>query len=242
MSILFIQDSDNKFVNNVKLTEIPNHQIMLGPIDQNLYGIYYNYHFTHLILMASMLNQETLQFVSEYHTEIKCYIYGDIFITTNIVELYKNKTTFILRTKQDNITKENSIILPRLVNKELFNSLKQSPNRHNSIVCFIDNSDKIPDSLNEYLYPMTKLPIKLFNNTNIKHHQNLGTLSEIEKSNILQQVRYYLTIDEHYLSEAWASGCDVLTIEELDLIQSKKYKNKKECQTYRSFMENFLNA
>ena len=27
--------------------------------------------------MASMLDQETLQFVSEYHKEIKCYVYND---------------------------------------------------------------------------------------------------------------------------------------------------------------------
>ena len=242
MSILFVQDSDNKFVNNLKLTQIPNHQIMFGPVSQNLYGLYYSYRFSHLILMASMLDQETLQFVSEYHTEIKCYVYNDIHISSNVVGLYRDKVTFILRNKQDNISKDSSIILPRLVNQELFNSLNQSSHRHNSIICFIDHLDKIPDELNQYLYPMTKLPIKLFNNSNIKHHQNLGTLSEIDKASILQQVRYYLTIDEHYLAEAWAGGCDVLTIEELDLIQPKKYKNKKQCQTYRSFMENFLNA
>jgi hypothetical protein len=242
MSILFVQDSDNKFVNNIKLTQVPNHQIMLGPINKNLYGLYYSYHFSHFILMASMLDQETLQFVSEYHTEIKCYIYGDINISADILELYKNKVTFILKYTQEFISKEHCIILPRLVNEELFNSLNQSSNRHNSIICFIDDLDKIPDSLNQYLYPMTKLPIKLFNNNNIKHHQNLGTLSETDKASMLQQVRYYLTIDEHYLAEAWAAGCDVLTTEELDLIQSKKYKNKKQCQTYRSFMENFLNA
>lgn len=242
MSILFIQDSDNKFVNNLKLTQIPNHQIMFGPINQNLYGLYYTYRFTHLIFMASMLDQETLQFVSEYHTDIKCYIYGDIYIDPDTIEHYKNKVTFILRDKQDLISKDRCIVLPRLVNQELFNSLNKLSNRHNSIVCFIDHLDKIPDSLNKYLYPMTKLPIKLFNNKNIKHHQNLGILSEIDKASILQQVRYYLTIDEHYLAEAWAGGCEVLTIDELDLIQSKKYKNKKQCQTYKSFMENFLNA
>jgi hypothetical protein len=95
----------------------------------------------------------------------------------------------------------------------------------------------IPENLNRYLYPKTKLPIKLFNNPNIKHHQNLGILSEIEKATVLKNSMFYLTIDEHYLAEAWESGCNVLTVPELDLLISKKYKTKKYYQTYSSFME-----
>jgi hypothetical protein len=235
MSILFIEEADNKFVNNVKLTKDSKRTLISGTRQKVLYQLYYSYKFTHIIFMSSLLDVEAYQFISEYHSLVKCYIYCDTIYDKEYLEKYENIATCILQKKSNKLP-PNYILLPKLVNKELF-SHQSTQEKKSDIVCFIDNLNTIPENLNRYLYPKTKLPIKLFNNPNIKHHQNLGILSEIEKATVLKNSMFYLTIDEHYLAEAWESGCNVLTVPELDLLISKKYKTKKYYQTYSSFME-----
>ena len=91
-----------------------------------------------------------------------------------------------------------------------------------------------------FLYPNSQLRIKLFNNANIKHSQNLGTLTEYDKSIILSQAKYFIPIDENYIAEAFISGCEVIDIEELASLNPKKYLQKPEYITYQVFMQSLL--
>jgi hypothetical protein len=101
----------------------------------------------------------------------------------------------------------------------------------------MDNMERIPEALEKWLYPNTKLPIKLFNGDNLKHHQHLGSLKESEKAELLQQSKYYLSIDGHYAPEAMDSGCIVLDIKELEDLIPVKYNKHKNYQTYNNFLE-----
>ncbi|NBW14862.1 MAG: hypothetical protein EBR82_43365, partial [Caulobacteraceae bacterium] len=205
----------------------------------NLYELYYNYQFDSVLFMESCMNIESKQFIQEFNNKIKIFIYYDqsnnIIKYDNVINLLDIKHKSILG-KQNNIK-----YIPLLVNKQLYNNIGNIK-KVNSIVCFIDHLSSLPADLIKYLYPYTKLPIKLFNNPNIHHHQNLGILSEQEKAFILKQAEYYLSVDEYYAPEASISGCKVLDISELDDMTIKKYKSKKDYQTYSSFMENLLHA
>jgi hypothetical protein len=209
---------------------------MIGDITNTLYQTFYTYKFDAIIFMASKFNTEIFQFINEFDN-IKVFIYHDILnpalfdLSLNIVHLldnYKNKN-------QDNIRN-----IPLLINKQLYDSISNISMKYDVMVCFLDGLPNIPEQLSKFLYPNTKLPIKLFNNENIYHSQNLGMLNEVEKAHILKQAKYYITINNLYVAEAMASGCIVLAPEEIDDMVPKKYKNKKDYNSYSNFIENLM--
>ena len=51
----------------------------------------------------------------------------------------------------------------------------------------MDIDQDIPDNISKYLYPNSKLPIRMFNNSNILHYQNLGLLTEQDKAEVLKK-------------------------------------------------------
>jgi hypothetical protein len=222
MNKLLVQYINNKFVNNIKFSK---HnfcdQLVIDTKDQ-LYKIYYSYKFTHAIFIKSLLTGEELQFIDEFSDTVHLYVYDEI------------KNILI------NCSSKKNINIPTLVNNNLFysnNNIKE-----NLIVSFLDKIEILPPLLNSYLYPNSKLPIKLFNNQNIIHPQNLGLLYENDKAVLLQNSRYYLALDEDYVAEAWACGCDVLTIEDLESLCPSRYKHKKSFQSYSNFLKVLLNA
>ena len=241
MNILLVQKDNNKFVNNIQYTNCGNTQIIVTETNNNLYEIYYRTKFNAIIVMASNFNTEIYQFINEYAKDLKIYIYHNklnqellslsdkLDIKQIIPNIYKHKNI-----KYSKVYNE-----PILVNTLLYNN-QINVTKTGDISCFLDNLEVLPEKLLSYLYPNTKLPIKLYNNSKIKHHQNLGLLTEKDKSNILMRSEYYLCIDDYYATEAALCGCKVLSLDELDDLKPNRYKKKKEYQTYSQYIENFI--
>lgn len=236
MTKLIIQNLNDRFINNLALCNTNFCNIILTDISGSLYRLYYEHKFTHIILIDSLLDNECFQFIEEFGNNVIIYIYKDAD-TTNYKQTDKIYS-LLSYTKDDD---HKTMKIPTLINHELYNT-NSSANKINQIVSFIDRIDVIPDDLQTHLYPQTNLPIKLFNNSNIISPQNLGLLSEKDKALLLQQSKYYLAITEDYVAEAWACGCEVLTIDDLTTLIPSKYKHSKSFQPYTNFLKGLVSA
>lgn len=241
MKKLFIEKDNNKFVNNILLSPHTSLQLFGVSINQNLYEIFYKTNFDACIFMASKFDAEKLQFINEFiDTNMRIYLYHNTLNESLLDLQHKNLIHLIEHyvILENNAKHKNTIVLPPLINKNIFFNNKN--NKNNIITCFIDHISSIPNSLLAKLYPNTKLPIKLFNNPTIKHHQNLGLVNEEEKAHILNQSEYYLSINHYYAAEASEAGCKILDIAELDDMKEQKYKHIKNPQTYSRYIEKLL--
>lgn len=232
MNKILIQKNNDKFINNLELTNITFAEKIVKNTSGCLYKTYFNYKFSHLVLIYSLLTQEELQFIDDFSSSVCIYVYNDI--NDNIQTKYNIHS--ILQYNK-NISPNNITIIPTLVNNELFNNKLENHIKNNQIVSFLDKLTALPEELNNYLYPQNKLQIKLFNNDKIIHPQNLGLVSEKDKADILKSSKYYLAITEDYIPEAWACDCKVLTISELSSMKSEKFKHSKQYQSYSNFLK-----
>jgi hypothetical protein len=228
---IVVQKLNDKFINNIELSTTPFCNKKVLNITGYLYRIYYIEKFTHIIFAASLLDNEINQFIDEFGTTVNIFIYND---TTKYIEHHPNLKGVIQKTKTD--SKNKIITIPKLVNNEIYYSDNSIP-KQDSIVCFLDNIESLPEALNNYLYPQSILSIKLFNNSSIIHPQNLGLLFEYDKARILKQNKYYLALTDDYVPEAWACGALALDIDDLNSLTPSKYKHTKSFQSYSNFLK-----
>lgn len=239
MNIL-VQESNNKFINNISITQLDNTSIIKSNVYNNLYELHYTYNIDAIVFTESLLNNEIYQYIAEFFQEIKIFIYHDRLPNNDIIDSYKNTCTHLV----DKIYHKtpNTQIIPTLVNSDLYIGIKQniSSNKTHDIVCFIDSVDSLPKKLQSFLYPNSKLKIKLFNNSKIAHPQNIGILDEVTKAKILLEAEYFIALNDEYIPEALLSGCSVITIDELDNLKPTKYIKIPEYSTYKTFLQSIL--
>lgn len=239
MMNLFVQQADNKFVNNVILSKYDNIELYSAPIDHNLYELFYNINFNSCIFMASSMNPEMYQFIKEFSgNNLSIFLYHHHSDSVGLLDIEFSNLRHLTESYLATNKSKNVTPLPALINKEIFYS--RDIQKIESIACFLDSVNEIPSDLIQYLYPNTKLPIKMFNNANIKHHQNIGLLTEKDKSIILNNYTYYISIDNWYAAEAEACGSIVLDTKELNNMRAIRYKHIKKTQTYSKYIENLL--
>lgn len=216
MNTILVQQHDCKFIQNILSLSIENTQIIGNIFNNQLYRLYFTYKPKYIIFIASKLNHEILQFIEEYASNVKCYIYHDQDKSCDVSSGIMSLCTHLMHSTID--TQKNIKTIPTLINSVIFNNnVKTQNTRIPSIVCFINRlSSPIPEYLAKVLFPHTNLPIKMFHNPNIPHPQNLGITSEYDKADILKSHEYYLTLDkdhDDYINEAVACGTKVLTID-----------------------------
>lgn len=240
MNIL-VQEDNNKFVNNLNNIQT-NHSIKIENITGQLYQQYYRLQPDIMILIGSKSNtKESLQFISDHAENTKIFIYHDNDLDKSFLKL--PNVRHLTDSKKAKENPEQKIIkLPKLINEHLYNNL-DTDNKNDDIICFIDHMSKLPLELVQKLYPATKLKIKLFNNPRIRHHQNLGLLDEKQKSELLKRSKYFLCIDDHYLYEALACGCEILLVEDLPGLKPAKrfVYNQDFTESYVNFIEKLIN-
>lgn len=237
MNKLLVQYINNKFINNIQLSATNFCDKLVTNTSSQLYKIYYQYEFSHAIFIDSMLTNEEMQFVEEFGDVVDIYVYKDA--DTQNYKSCRLIKGVLSETKFDD--KIKIIKIPKLVNHDIYHNNDKIV-KNNDIICFLDNFKSMPSCVDQYLYPKSKLPIKLFNNQDIIHPQNIGLVSEIDKAYLMQQSLYYLAIDDYYVPEAWACGCGVLSIEDLDTLKPSKYKYSQNFQSYSNFLKGLLSA
>jgi hypothetical protein len=241
MNTILIHRFDNKFFRNLSLVRDENINIVSEQINKNIYELYYKYNFKTIIISANSIDNSILQFAIEYGDSVSICVYiADIdTINTTHYEPYKNFITFIYSKGSD---KPNikSIKIPYLINEALYSNKNLEKSKY--ICCFLDNVKALSSKLIESLYPNNRsleYGIRMYNNSNIQHHQNLGIIDEVDRSNILKEAEYYLDLDGEYTIEASIVECKILDENTLSLLSEKKIEIP-QCQSYKDFLRSLV--
>ena len=245
MKNILIQHHNNKLFRNLSLLKFDSAQFIPINISGNLYAMHYSQKIDTAIFAESALSEEIIQYITEFHREVKVIVYRDNYFYTNssIVRKSKNKNIFqntfneeALAALDKNIT---MLVTPEYIyNGEIYSDNMESIEKIDQTVCFMDEVERCPLDLEKHLYPAGKKRIKLFNNPNIKSINNLGTLNELERKEILLESKNYLAIDSSYEQEARLCGCNILSLSKLDSVNiPQDNKPLSAIYTYRRFIE-----
>ena len=217
---------NNKF--NTNLLQLDDEELNIKPIltNQNIYKYFYtNNLFQHTIIFnTSIINNEIASFIQNFKHNMDIWIFID--------SSFMIKETGIRYIASNTIDDINPKILPEnIVNKRFYSNLTIN-NKSNQLVYFFNTNpkDKL-DKLQKYLYPLSTLKIKLFDNQECNHPQNLGFLNEQDRKNILCESEFYIHDDtRYYLHEALLCGCTPINLDApesiIDQMSSKKQKSK----------------
>lgn len=221
---IFIQPARDKFIDNCIPIRNSNFTIESQSINKNIYKIHHHQKCSHYIFVDKLLDNELLQFINDNYKSLKIYIYHLQTINDHLIQSLGNKVNHILE-------------LPALYNPEIYYNTNKP--KEYQIVGFLDNTTSIPERLNQYLYPNSKLPIRLFNHPGFKHPQNLGLLLEENKAEILNKSEHCLILNKNdYVIESKLCNCTPLDISELSTLKAEIYSSftSDKAQTYEDFI------
>lgn len=213
---IIVQHNNCKFINNLD-SLASKHQIYNIDINNDIYKIDQKINPDIYIFTTSKIKYEEAHFCKH---------------TSKTVVLY-NDTTEAIESKSTNIIVINKSEIPHLYNPIRYKNLNKI--KTIEISYFLDNDNEIPKDLDNILYPQTKQKIQMFNNPNIKHVQNMGTLSEDDKADILNETSTFISNNMFYAAEAYLCGCDVV-----DFNMKKIDVDIDKFQTYLQFFESIL--
>lgn len=238
---ILIPNINNKFYRNLSITNITDVRIVTENIQRNIYNLYYKHQFNTLIIPSSLIDNSILQFCVEFKDHIKTIIDVDSNLNEEFLRVYNTVFHFLIHPDQTKIyEKYNHINKPLyLLNDELY-IFNTEITKINFIACFLDHVPLLQTKLIESLYPNTKSKIRLFNNPNINHPQNLGMVNELEKSLILKEAEYYLDIDNgSYSIEAQAAGCKIINLNSINTLEPIIFETPT-YTTYRKFLQDYI--
>ena len=213
---IILQYFSSKLINNLdNLSE--EHEIIAINIDNNIYQIEQKLNPDLYVLCSEKIGHEEIHFIN--NTDKKIMIY--------------NTNSSDISLKNKNITILNDSSLPLLYNPKRF--YNQNIEKDIEYCYFLDKDKEIPNELSKHLIPNKVNKIKLFNNSNISHPQNLGYLSEDDKSYILNRSKNYICKDMFYAIEASLCGCNIV-----DTNLNPISLDIKNYQTYAQYFEDIL--
>lgn len=239
---IFVDYKNNRFINGLIGLKSDQVDITHTHIQKNIYNIYYALRFNYCIFNLSSLDNELIQFISEYSSKVKIFIYFDIhnYTDTGLINNFTNSIYYLIpeNTYNNYLSYHNVIkINNNLINKNIFYQ-HQDETRDGSICFFLDLCESIPEKLKDKLYPQTKMKIRMYNNQNIKHAQNLGVLSELDKAYILNKSSYFINNNDYYLFEAIHCGCKILDINDIDV--NKTITVDKAITSYDNLLKEYI--
>lgn len=237
MKTIFIQSLADKLFSHIKITQISDTRIISGNYNNNIYQIFYKTNFDTIIISNSgPIHISILQFTKEFPDK-KIFIYQ---LDENFQDIKDNKNIkYISYTDKDATYLERNIlyITNNIINDQLYNSNMLADNvKKDYISCFLENTQILPNSVMSSLYPNSHKKIKMFNNPKIQHLQNLGIITEKDRSDILKESEYYLDIDGKYRIEASIYNCKIIDVDTMEVMDYKTPKY----ETYSSFIKEYL--
>lgn len=249
MTNLLVQYCDSKFIQNLCVLQLANTAIKPAIFEKQLYKLYFSYQPTHIIFASNKISKECAQFIEDYQGNVNIYIYHPNKKTLALIPDYPASCYHLipesLRPMMPTTHNLDKIIyIPHnLINSNVYYNDNRS--RNESIVYLAPKEiTSFPDDLVTALYPNTTLPIKIFNSPKIPHPQNLGTLTEPEKGELLRNHQYYLThnLDE-YLIEAIECGCRIVNLENImNYITEASIKDQTKTIKYQDFLQGVLDV
>lgn len=188
----------------------------------NTSNVLYKLHFIHnfdvcFFSVNDDISREINNFILEFQSKKKIFLY----YTNPSAQDYSTIFKHVTHISRNGIKLSGKHIeLPEyFFNEKLF--IKNSTEQRIEKYCvFLGLSKDIPEKLQSILYPNTTIPINMFESPYIKHCQNMGMISEIEKAKILQTYKYFINIDNSYAHEAKICGCQLAEITKDNTLQN----------------------
>lgn len=234
MKNIFVQNTYNKFTNNLRYVNMPDIKFYFDTVNNNLYKSFYSLNLSYLFFCSSSIDNEILSFIKDGIIENKhIYIYHDIYN-----EYLITMTSECNHIIDDNIEPNLGIPFPKnIINTNLYYN---NPNivKKNRTIVFLEKQTTIPEKIKSQLYPNDS-KVLMFNNANIKNDQNLGFLSELMRAEILQESMYFACDNDYYAIEAKLCGCEILDINDLNNNITDKYDASKHID-YSEYLGNIL--
>lgn len=240
---IFVDYKNNRFINGLIGSHQKDAEIVHAAINKNIYNIYYALNFNYCIFNLSSIDNEIVQFISEYSSQIKIFIYFDVpnYTEVGIIEALKNSIYYLIpeNTFDYYKTYSNTIqIKNNLINSSIFYRNDSIAKNKDAVCVFLDLLGSIPEQLTEKLYPKTKMKIMMYNNPTIKHAQNLGVLSETDRAYVLNKSSYFINYQNHYIHEAVVCGCKILDINNIDINQNMDINQ--EVTNYENLLKEYI--
>jgi hypothetical protein len=205
---IFINYTNNRFTNSIISSDV---NFATTNLEGNIYEIYYQSNMDFFIFNLSNIDYSVSEFINEFYQQKSIAIYIDTEDSKYIEYIHSiinnDRIKLIIPESIENkFDSSNKIIFyDYVINTKLFYDTNST--KYNDYVCFLDNVKTIPTEINNNLYPNTQYKIKLYNNPDLSHPQNLGILTEIDKAEILKASKTFIAINNHYVYEARACGC-----------------------------------
>lgn len=231
MKLFIGYHKNNKFISNMILANIEGLSIKHGKYRGELYKLHQQQKNNSYIFMSEDLDKELLQFITEYSSKVKIFIYHNNITNKQLIEGIRSCYHII----KEAYAYQNVIVSPYLMNTSVFTKNRKEAQVVESVLCFLDSIDHTNSTLNSLLYPNSKHNIRIYG-PNSPHYQNLGTVSEYDKNDLLNRYSGYLDIDGQYTQEAILCGCDIYS---KDSIIEKRTINNTLSLNYESY-ESFL--
>jgi hypothetical protein len=259
--MFILQSLNAKFIKHLSydLQQI-NETIVYTP--HTLYDMAYRFHdqIKNIVFLSSQINAEVVDFIFNTDLKSKIVLYFDSFNALLLDDAVKNNLKVLVHSNED-VSKHKKY--PRLIklnhyySQYLVNHIQDHVKYDNmDIICDLNGLDSMPDDLSTILHPNTDLNIKLFNNPNISHCQNLGMVDEVRFVSLIKSSNLYIDLNGLYLAYALYYGIPTLTTQinnftkkqviSIDNIISTKNNSNKidlniiEKCSYKHLIENYI--
>ena len=172
-------------------------------------GIFDHYHINKkdisgYLFQASMINQEILDFIQNFRSNTKIYLYFDKFnqqLYNDASEMVRCIVKESSLNKNNTLKNKNTIKFTLLYSERLLQlaGIGEEQKDNGEIIVDLSDLEELPKSLENILYPNTKLKIKLFNNDKINHIQNLGFVPDLDMIKVIDSCSTYIDTNLNYL-------------------------------------------
>jgi hypothetical protein len=228
MKNIFVQNTYNKFINNLHYVNLPEVKFHFNTVNNNLYKLHFNDGVSNFIFSASSMNNEIISFTDDSSVEnINVFIYHDIYneYLIKIMSKYKHIVD------EDDYNELGIKFDKNIINSSLYFN---NPNitKKDRMILFLEKKSTIPESIKDFLHRSDK-KILMFNNSEIIHDQNIGFLSELNRSEVLQESSYFICDNGYYGLEAQLCGCKILDIDDI----SKDITDNYDCTKHKQYVE-----
>jgi hypothetical protein len=165
----------------------------------------------YVLLSIEEYTQEFHDFVND--TDKKVFIFIDKILPEDVIRYLSSKSNvrFIAKSNTTIVPVEKTIFYDKLYDSEIF--VNTNTDRTNQIAVLLSKNNQKNEELKGSLYPISDTKIICFNNPNFDHPQNIGVLSDVDTSYILNKSTAVLDIDNDYQIEAQACGCSYIQTE-----------------------------
>jgi len=181
--------------------------IKLIDITNDIYKVQFlNQQIKCYLFHTSSLNNSILAFINEYSKQYNIYIYHDIKIPHSDI---LDNCHHLLTSNKDISNYSQSIFVGHILNNIIFAPAKKDSHHHKfQSISFLNDHNPVSDGMYQLFDEQSTV---VFDSPHPSVY-NLGTTTEEEKNNLLNNTKRYINITNEYMPEANLLGCEILDL------------------------------